>query len=445
MLEIEKSAEKADFLYAFKKMRSAPRIKIYTLGCKVNQYDSDFLLSQLESLGFKKVNKNADLAIVNSCAVTKTAIRKGRQMQNKAKKENPEAKIILMGCWPEVYRDEIDLKNIDLVWGVGKINELIKKIQEKFPRGATPVDTGVAPLGNLVSTDKVRYFLKIQDGCEQFCSYCIIPYTRGKLKSRENTNVIQEVQEAVNVGFKEIVLSGIHLGLYGKERGSKAGFDLSGLISEIIKVKKLKRLRLSSIEVTEVSSNLISLMKKHKKICPHLHISLQSGNDKILKLMNRPYSVKYFYEKVKELRKEISGIAISTDIIVGFPGESEKDFQKTLDFVQKIKFSKIHVFPFSAHEKTKAFNMPEQIKREEILNRSKILRKIALEQENNFKKKFKNKELEILVEHIKPSGLIMGRSKYYFDVLFEERDIIGGSGERGDSLVNEIVDIEYRY
>ena len=166
---------------------------------------------------------------------------------------------------------------------------------------------------------------------------------------------------------------------------------------------------------------------------------------RILKLMNRPYDAKYFYEKVKKIRKEIPDIAISTDIIVGFPGETKEDFQKTLAFVQKIKFSKIHVFSYSGHEKTRAFKMTEQVQREEILNRSRILRKIALEQENDFKKKFNNKELEILVEHIKPSGLIMGRSKYYFDVLFRGEDIVGGSGERSDTLVNEIVNIKYNF
>jgi threonylcarbamoyladenosine tRNA methylthiotransferase MtaB len=441
------------------KFMNSKKIKIYTLGCKVNRYDSDFLLSKLEFLGFEKVNENADLAIINSCAVTKTAIRKDRQIINKAKRENPQAKIILMGCWPEVYRDEIKLKNIDLIWGVGEPNKLIEKIQEKFiednfVRAESSKALELSALTklsstNLVSTDRVRYFLKIQDGCEQFCSYCIIPYTRGKLKSRNKKDIIKEIKEAVQHGFKEIVLTGIHLGLYGREKGNKDDINLSTLVKEIIKIqsaprlKNLKRLRLSSIEVTEVSDELIYLIKKHKNFCPYLHISLQSGNDKILKLMNRPYSAEYFYEKVKKIRKEIPDIAISTDIIVGFPGESEEDFQETLKFVQKIKFSKIHVFPFSGHEKTKAFKMPNQIKREEILNRSRILRKLSLEQENSFKKKFNNKELEILIEHIKSDGIIMGRSEYYFDVLFREGDIV--KKESDGNLINRIVDIEYKF
>jgi len=421
------------------------KVKFYTLGCKVNHYDSDFLLAKLELMGFQKTKENADLAIINSCAVTKTAIRKDRQMLNKARKENPEAKIVLMGCWSEVYRDEIDLKGIDLIWGTGESEKLAEKIQERFSRGETPVDTGVSPLGNLVSTDRIRYFLKIQDGCEQFCSYCIIPFTRGKLRSRNEKDIIKEVEEAIQKGFKEIVLTGIHIGLYGKEKDSIVSMDLGDLVEKIIKIKKqnnLKRLRLSSIEITEVSDKLINLMKKYKNFCPHLHISLQSGNDKILKLMNRPYSAKYFYEKVKKIRKEIPDIAISTDIIVGFPGESKDDFQETIDFVKKIKFSKIHVFPYSAHEKTKAFNFSGHLQREEILNRSRILRKISLEQENDFRKKFNLKELEILVEHIKKNKIIMGRSKYYFDVLFKKEDVIGNNK---NILINKIVKIKYKF
>jgi len=418
------------------------KVKIYTLGCKVNQYDSSFLLSKLELLNFKKVKQNADLAIINSCAVTHTAIRKNRQMISKARKENPRAKIVLMGCWVEAYGDEIKKDKIDLIWGVGKIEKLVKEIQKQFYADES-ADIKELPFKNIVSTDKTRYFLKIQDGCEQFCSYCIIPFTRGKLKSRNEKEIIKEASNAIQKGFKEIILNGIHIGLYGREKNSNAQKNLNELITEILKIKDLKRLRLSSIEITEVSDELAFLIKNNKNFCPHLHISLQSGSDKILKLMNRPYDSQYFFQRIKKIRKIIPDIAISTDIIVGFPGENEKDFQDTLNFVEKIKFSKIHVFPYSPHEKTKAFNFPGHLSREEILNRSRVLRKIALEQENDFKKQFLNQEIEVLVEKSNPNGKIMGRSEYYFEVLFSKKDILDKNCNV-DKISNKMLKIKYR-
>ncbi|SRR6056297_825649 len=409
------------------------KFKIYTLGCKVNQYDSRSLQKALFQTDFVEVEKNADLAVVNTCAVTGSAIRKDRRMVKKAKKENPKAKLVVMGCLPEIRRGEFDNFSPDIVHGTGRQAELWQKIQALFNKSVIFKD-----FSGIVSEDRARYFLKIQDGCEQFCSYCIIPYTRGKLKSRVRKEILAEAQEAVRVGFSEIVLTGIHLGLYGVDRKEK--YDLVDLLTEILKIKGLGRIRLSSIEVTEVRSDLIELMKNNSRICPHLHIPLQAGSDKILKAMNRPYDTKYFEEKVKEIRKEIPKIALSTDVIVGFPGEGKEDFRQTCDLIQKIGFSRLHVFPFSAHPETPAYKLKSQVSELEKAKRADKLRKLGRELEGQYKNKFKNKELEVVVENCK-KNTIKGKSQYYFDLTFkaEEAGVIFSQKNR---LIGKIIRIK---
>ncbi len=387
--------------------------KIYTLGCKVNQYDSNVLARKLNASGFELVERGARIAIINTCAVTRTAIRKGRQIFNRARKENPKAKIILMGCFPKVYRDEAEKLGVDLIWKVGELDELISKLQILIPKQIQNSKF------KILNDNKSKYFLKIQDGCEQFCSYCIIPYTRGKLKSRSEKEVIKEFKEIVKAGYKEIVLCGIHLGLYGQE--GKREKDLVKLLKKLIKVKGLGRIRLSSIEVNEVSDELIKLIAKEDKICNHLHIPLQSGSDKILKLMNRPYNKKIYKEKIRKIRKLIPNIAITTDVIVGFPGETEKDFKETYDFTKEINFSRLHIFPFSVHEKTPAAKMKDQIDRGVSLKRAEKLRNLGKKLENDFEKKFRSEEVEVLVEQVK-NGKCYGKAGEYIEVEFRNKN-----------------------
>jgi threonylcarbamoyladenosine tRNA methylthiotransferase MtaB len=402
--------------------------KIYTLGCKVNQYDSGSLATSLKMAGFTMVNKNADIAIINSCAVTKTAIIKSGRMIKLAKKENPKAKIILTGCWPKAYA----VKNVgaDYVINRDKISDAVKKtIGYKLPVANK--------IKEVKQENRSRYFIKIQDGCEQYCSYCIVPYTRGKLKSRGEKEIICEIERAVKAGYEEIVLSGIHLGLYGKDNKN----SLVNLLKKIIKINDLGRVRLSSIEITEVSDDLIKLIANSKKICQHLYIPLQSGSDKILKLMNRPYSKKYFLDKIKKIRRDMPNIAITTDVIVGFPGETEKDFKETEKFIKEIKFSRLHVFPFSAHEKTPAAKFPDQVEEKIKIKRAKILRELGVKLMKDYKNKFKGKKVEIVIEQIQQNKLI-GKTEYYFDIEVDKRQIFGSKIDGNNKLIGKIVKVK---
>lgn len=404
--------------------------KIYTLGCKVNQYDSSDLCEKLISAGFAMTNKNTDIAIINTCCVTKTAIHKCKRMINKARKENPKAKIVVMGCWPVAYKDEVEKLDVDLIWGVGELNELAQQI----PNFKLQI-TNKSQITNLkLQKNRSRYFIKVQDGCEQFCSYCIIPWTRGKLRSRSMQEIIEEVKQAIEIGYREVVLCGIHLGLYGYagtrhclvHRMKGQGNTLFALLEQLVKIKDLGRVRLSSIEVTEVNNELIKLMATNKKICKHLHIPAQSGCDKILKLMNRPYNAKYFKNKVRNIRQSMPDCAITADVIVGFPGETEKDFKETYDFVKKIQFSRLHVFPFSAHKKTPAAKMDQKVSGHEIKIRADRLKKLGTKLESDYRKKFVGKDLEVVAESVSENK-IKGKTEYYFDVEFNKSQIIVNS------------------
>ncbi len=391
---------------------------IYSLGCKVNKYDADKLSASLEQQEMTKVETGADFAIIYTCSVTGSAVHKNKQMIKKAKKENPEAKLILDGCWPRVTKIDKDDFGVDFI--VDKddkfsLSDFIFMSHEKL------VDiTGLPSL--ITNQSRARYFIKVQDGCEQFCSYCIIPFARGPLRSRAKKEIIIEIEKAVENGFREVVLSGIHLGLYGHD----ADYKLTNLVRDILKIKNLTRLRLSSIELNEVTDELIDLMVNNN-LCKHLHIPLQSGCDKVLHSMKRPYNTEQFRNKINKTRKIIPDIAITTDVIVGFPGESDEDFLITQKFIEEINFSRVHVFSFSAHEKTPAYSMPDQIEKKIISQRAKTFRQVNEKLENDFQKKFKNKELEVILVGFRNNRAIL-KTEYYFDIFksedsFEEEDI----------------------
>lgn len=407
--------------------------KICTLGCKVNQYDSGSLGEKLVSLGFGMGEKNIDLAIVNTCSVTNSAITKNREMIERARKENPGAKIILTGCWAKVYGKEAQLSGADYVCPLDGVGELAREIFSHEP------DDFSCPSSELSlrkrNKDRSRYFIKVQDGCEQYCSYCIIPYTRGKLKSRPAEEVVKEIKTAVGEGYKEIILSGIHLGLYGKEGkdGEEKNMqkDLASLLKKILEIENLSRVRLSSIEVTEVNDELVILIADNKRICKHLHVPLQAGCDKILKRMNRPYDTNYFREKVLKIRKLIPDMAITTDVIVGFPGESENDFEETVRFIKEMNFSKVHVFSFSAHERTPAAKMDGVVDKKEIKRRSSVLRKLSDELEKEYKNNFLGEDMEVVVDGRSKEGRYRGKTEYYFDIDFGKENIINGEPRVG--------------
>lgn len=390
---------------------SEKSIKIYTLGCKVNQYDTAYLAAKLKDNNFHIFKENADFAVVNTCAVTKTALKKNKSMINRARKENPDAKIFIIGCWPKTYELDFEAKKIEILDN-RNLDSILKRILDE----ASVNIQRFKEASSLVATDKAKYFIKIQDGCEQFCSYCIIPYARGKIKSRDKNEIIKETNSAILRGYKEFVLTGIHLGQYGKDLKNA---NLCDLLRELLKMEGLGRIRLSSIEANEVTEELIGLIKNSKKICKHLHIPLQAGCDKILKLMSRPYDTNFFKNKVKQIRKAMPDISLTTDVITGFPGETDNDFLATYNLIKEINFSRLHVFPFSAHEKTAAFNFPDQIDRKIKDKRAAQLRELNLILQENYRKKFNNKTCEILVEYI-GGKKIRGKTEHYIDIILNQ-------------------------
>lgn len=424
------------------------KFKIYTLGCKVNQYDSESLSRKLLSAGFMVGEDNVTLVIVNTCTVTHSAIAKDKKMIEKARQENPKAKIAVVGCMPVNYRAEVEKLGVDYIFGTKEADKLVVAITND----QLSIINENSEIENLLKNDncelkinktsKSRYFIKVQDGCQQFCSYCIIPYNRGKLTSRPADEVINEIKQIVKLGYKEIILCGIHLGLYGVDfnppsppyqGGAISPLDKGGLgdlnvgnlvdlLKELIRIEGLEKIRLSSIEVIDVNDELIELMNNNRKICRHLHIPLQSGCDKILKLMNRPYTTEYFADKINKLRSLMPEIAITTDVIVGFPGETDSDFKITEEFIKKINFSKLHVFPFSAHEKTPAYTFPDQLSQQVKVERAKVLSRLSEQLEKDYKQKFVGQVLDVIVDGRSREKKYRAKSEYFFDVEFESEE-----------------------
>lgn len=336
------------------------KVAIYSLGCKVNIYESEYVISLLKKNNYEIVDFTtyADIYIINTCSVTNQSDKKSRKAISLAKKNNPNAIIVVMGCYSQVKSEEIDAdivignkdksKIVQLIEEYRKNNNKIKKIYNlsKVSFEDMEIDKFI---------NHTRAFVKIQDGCNAFCSYCIIPYTRGKLRSKKLESVIDEVSKLVENGYHEIVLTGIHTGRYGIDINT----NLETLLEKLLKIKGLYRLRLSSIEINEVTDKIISLIKENKVMAHHLHIPLQSGSDTILKLMNRHYNTSYFLNKINDIRKQIPDISITTDLIVGFPYETDELFLETVKFLEKIKFSHIHTFPYSKRNGTKASLMPQ--------------------------------------------------------------------------------------
>ncbi|MBQ3435783.1 MAG: tRNA (N(6)-L-threonylcarbamoyladenosine(37)-C(2))-methylthiotransferase MtaB [Bacilli bacterium] len=395
---------------------------IYTLGCKVNLYESEFVANLLKKNKYteKEFSDFCDVYIINTCSVTNNADSKSMKMIRNAKKRNPEACIVAMGCFVEKSKDNLDKINecADIIIGTkdkSKIVELLDKFFEDKKRITRLYDYLAKDsfedmyIDNFAS--RTRAFVKIQDGCENFCSYCIIPFVRGKRRSKDFDKVIEEITSLVNNGYQEIVLTGIHTGSYGVDINS----SFASLLREIVKIKELKRLRISSIEITELNDEVLALLREDNVIVDHLHIPLQSGCDKILKLMNRKYDLAYFENKLKEIRKIRKDIAITTDVIVGFPGESDEDFRETVDTVKHFEFAKIHVFPYSLREGTKAATMTDQVDGRVKKERAKTLGEVSKELEINYMNKFIGKDLLVLTEEVK-DGFTYGHTSNYLHI-----------------------------
>ena len=337
---------------------------IHTFGCKVNIYESEYVTNLLLENGYKMIDFNseedADIYIINTCTVTNEADKKDRKLIHSTRNNHKSSILIVMGCYSQLNPEDIDA---DIIIGnkyksdiINLINEFLKDHKKIIRvKDITKIDFEDMYINRFLT--HTRAFVKIQDGCNAFCAYCAIPYARGGIRSKDFDKVISEVTNLVNNGYKEIVLTGIHTGRYGIEKHT----NLEKLLRELVKIPNIFRIRLSSIEINEITDGIIDLIKNNNVMAKHLHIPLQSGSNKILKDMNRLYDTKYFINRVNEIREEIPDISITTDLIVGFPGETDELFKETIDTLNKIKFTKIHTFPYSRRSGTKADTMPNQV------------------------------------------------------------------------------------
>lgn len=376
------------------------KFNIITFGCKVNQYESNMMKENMLSSNFFYTEdlNDANIIIVNTCSVTNVADKKCLKMIRRLKREYSNAILVVAGCSSQNKQGVYENLDIDILIGnrdKSIINKLIKEYIETEKKYVKFYNDRNLDFEDMYISDynHTRAFIKIEDGCDNFCSYCIIPYVRGSVRSKDFDKVIREAKELAKHGHKEIVLTGIHTGHYLNN-----GYDLTDLINELSKIDDIKRIRISSIEVTELNDKFLDMLKNNDKVCDHLHIPLQAGSDEILKRMNRKYDLAYYEEKIKKIRSIRPDISISTDIIVGFPYETEELFLNTLEFSKKIKFSKIHVFPYSVRVGTAAANMEEQV--DEVVKKMRVKRLMAVSHmlEVDYYNKFKDKELDILIE-----------------------------------------------
>lgn len=376
-----------------------------TLGCKVNQYETNAMIQQFIKRNYSIVsfNEKADIYIINTCTVTNMSDRKSRQMLRRARTLNNNAIIVAIGCYAEVGKEDLlKINEIDLVLGnnekanIVDILEQYEDIKKMCIVSDVNLQKEYMELGITTYTEKTRAFIKIQDGCNNFCSYCLIPYARGRIRSRNPEKIIAEVSEIVNKGIKEIVLTGINISFYGKDFKEK--ITLIDLLIELNKIDGLERIRLGSIEPNLITEEFADDLLKIDKLCNHFHLSLQSGCDETLKRMNRKYTIEEFKEVVERLRKRFKNVALTTDIIVGFPGETEEEFNKTFDFLKEIKFSKMHIFRYSVRNGTVAAKMPNQVPEETKEERSRILIQLSNKNEDEFINNMIGKEEKVLFE-----------------------------------------------
>ncbi len=397
------------------------KFKIITLGCKVNIYESEMIKQKfLENNFIYTTNNDADITVINTCSVTNNADSKSRKLIRKEKNNNKNTILVVCGCMAQNHQNiDYDI-DIDILIGnkdKSKIVEIVKTYLENKNKYKKFYDVKNIEFENMEVSkfqNKTRGFVKIQDGCNNFCSYCIIPFLRGNNRSKDYDQALKEIKTLTENNHKEIILTGIHTGNYHSKE-----HDLADLMEESCKISKLKRIRISSIEVLELNEHFLKILKENSKICDHLHIPLQSGSNKILDLMNRRYNKEKYIEIINKIRKIRPNINITTDVIVGFPNETDEDFNETLEFCEKIGFSKIHVFPFSKRDKTKAASM-EQINDKIKKERVDKLIKLSNYLENKYYQKFLNQRLDILIEEVNDDFSI-GLSSNYIRVKVRKK------------------------
>ncbi len=400
------------------------KVAFTTLGCKVNQFETEVMEGLFKEKKYEIVNfeEVADVYVINTCSVTHLGEKKSRQLIRRAIKNNNKAIVAVVGCYSQVAADEIaKIEGVSLIVGTKERKNIVTLVETvlKEHQPLQVVEDVMdyhefedIPLLN--NPDRTRAFLKIQDGCSNFCTYCIIPYTRGPLKSRKLDSILSEAEKLLESGFKEIVLTGIHLGAYGKDLADEIA--LVDVVKALLDNEKLTRLRLGSLESIELDQEILEIMNQDQRLCRQLHLPLQSGSDKILKKMNRNYTTAEFKALVDNIYAKVPGVAITTDVIVGFPGENSTDFNEAVEFIKNMNFSKIHIFPYSKRKNTPAANYAEQVSEDEKKKRSVYLKEISDMANAKYRNKMLNTTVEILVENITPDyaeGLASNYVKVY--------------------------------
>lgn len=412
-------------------------VAFHTLGCKVNHYETEAIWNLFKEAGYeqREFEQQADVYVINTCTVTNTGDKKSRQVIRRAIRRNPDAVICVTGCYAQTSPAEImAIEGVDIVVGTQGRFKLIEYI-EQYRQEREPINAVANIMKATVYeelevpsfTDRTRASLKIQEGCNNFCTFCIIPWARGLLRSREPQSVVQQAEKLVASGYKEIVLTGIHTGGYGEDLEN---YNLAKLLLDLEQVESLERLRISSIEASQITDEVIEVLKQSSKVCRHLHVPLQAGDDSVLKRMRRKYSVAEFAERIHKVREVLPNFALTSDVIVGFPGETEEQFMNTYNFIRELKFAELHVFPYSKRTGTSAAKMPDQV--DEQVKQSRVQRLITLSSQlaKEYASQFEGEILEVIPETDfteKPgSGLLMGYTDNYLKVVLKaNEDAIG--------------------
>ena len=412
-------------------------VAFHTLGCKVNTYESNAMLKIFNEAGYQEVDfkQVADVYVINTCTVTNTGDSKSRQMIRKAIRKNPKATICVVGCYSQTAPEEIEkIEGVGVVLGTQYRSDIVKYVDEHLETGEMVIKVdNVMNLRkfedlNIDRFKNTRAFLKIQDGCNNFCTYCIIPYARGRVRSRQKESVLNQAQRLVDNGYVEIVLTGIHTAGYGEDLDDYSFYEL---LVDLVKIKGLKRLRISSIETSQISDEIIDLIGSNEIIVDHLHVPLQAGSDATLKRMNRKYTTAEYLEKINKIRSYLPNIAFTTDVIVGFPGETDEEFEETYNFIKQVNYSELHVFPYSPRKNTPAAKMKDQVNDQIKHERANRLLQLSKELDHEFALKQIGKTLKVLFEK-RDGEYLIGHAGDYLKVKVKT----------ADNLIGEIVTIK---
>lgn len=417
-------------------------VAFYTLGCKVNQYETNAMEQQFIQNNYKIVDntEKADIYVINTCTVTNMADRKSRQMLRRVKEINQSAVIVVCGCYAQVAKTELEqIPEVDIILGINEKNKIVQIVEEYLASKNNIIEVAdvskqkeFLDFGDVTYTEKNRAVIKVQDGCNMFCSYCLIPYARGRIRSRKIENVVSEIEKIAKQGIKEVVITGIHVASYGKDFENE-NIRLINLLEEINKIEGIARIRLSSLEPTIVDEEFAQRLSKLEKICDHFHLSLQSGCDATLKRMNRKYTTARYKEATEILRKFYPNANFTTDVIVGFPGETDEEFNQTYKFLKEIEFYKMHIFKYSPRKGTVAEKLPNQVDGNIKEERSKKLIELSNNTQNEKNSQYIGKTVKVLFEEYE-NGYYKGHTTNYMVVKVPEKE--------QDGFIDNIKDIE---